>query len=136
MKRPSGLYSHEKNCHLNPKNLKFCPICEQPIKNYRWAGTCGKSCANKHFRLGENSPNWKGGRDYRIICFENHRRECVICGEQNAVVVHHINQNQEDNRPENLLPMCPTHHYYIHSKFRFFIEEKVKKYRRDRWESE
>jgi len=31
------------------------------------------------------------------------------------VAVHHINHNHSDNRPENLVPLCPNHHEMLHS---------------------
>ena len=26
---------HEEFCYLNPKNTKLCPVCNNPIKNYK-----------------------------------------------------------------------------------------------------
>lgn len=62
------------------------------------------------------------------ICFKNHAKECVVCGETKIVAVHHYNHDHEDNRPENLVPLCPTHHAYMHSRFKKLIEEKVRDY--------
>lgn len=38
---------------------------------------------------------------------------------------------KEDNDPKNLVPMCPTHHQYMHSRFKSLINEKVENYRKD-----
>ena len=34
---------------------------------------------------------------------------CAMCGQHNPQL-HHINGNPSDDRPENLLPLCPNHH--------------------------
>lgn len=39
-----------------------------------------------------------------------------------------MNGQHEDNRPENLIVLCPTHHGYWHSKWRYLIEDKVTAY--------
>ena len=62
---------------------------------------------------------------YRRICFDYHIKECVICGEKNIISVHHFDGNHYNNDPINLIPMCPTHHSYMHSGFKYLIEEEV-----------
>jgi hypothetical protein len=51
-----------------------------------------------------------------------------LCGEQNVVDVHHLDHNRSNNDPANLIPLCPTHHQYWHSKFRNLIEDQVRMY--------
>lgn len=76
--------------------------------------TCGYQCSNTYFRSGPDNPNWKQD-SYRTTCFHYHSKECVICGESNIVEVHHLDENHSNNQPENLIPLCPTHHQYWHS---------------------
>lgn len=119
---------HEDSCYLNPKNMVECKNCKLPIKNYKTSkGTCSKSCANSFFKLGENNGNFKGD-SYQYICFSNHTKKCVVCGEDKIVAVHHYNEDHNDNRPENLVPLCPTHHQYMHSRFKEEISDTVEKY--------
>ena len=127
----TSLKVHEANCYLNPKNITLCPVCDEPIKNYRTATTCSYGCSNTLFRSGENNPNWKddGDRGYRFVCFKYHKKECIVCGEDKIVAVHHFDENKSNNKPENLMPLCPTHHVYWHSGYRPEIEEKVLAYR-------
>jgi len=123
---------HESRCYLNPTVLTPCLVCGQPIKNYSTSkGTCSRSCANKHFRSGENNGNWSGER-YQSVCFEYHEKKCVVCAEDKIVAVHHLNENHHDNRPENLIPLCPTHHMYMHSKYKYMVEHNVNDYI-DKW---
>jgi HNH endonuclease len=42
---------------------------------------------------------------------------CAVarCGEHTYLEVHHINQNREDNRIENLILLCDKHHKMAHA---------------------
>jgi len=63
-----------------------------------------------------NSPNYqkalKNNKNYRTICFNYHKKKCVCCEESLIVEVHHFDENKENNSPDNLIPLCPTHHRY------------------------
>lgn len=123
-----NLKKHEDKCYLNPTNLKECNFCGKPIKNYKTSkGTCSKSCANSFFKVGENNGNFKGD-SYQYKCFANHKKECVVCGENKIVAVHHYNEDHFDDRIENLVPLCPTHHQYLHSRYAEEIKHIVDDY--------
>lgn len=89
--------------------------------------TCSYACSNTYFRSGKDNPRWKGNR-YRNVCFLYHEKKCIICGEFNAVEVHHLDENSKNNDPRNLMPLCPTHHQYWHSRYKPLIQEKVLEY--------
>lgn len=121
-----------------PRINKICPICgieftvsEAKKKNKT---TCSHSCANTYFRSGKSNPNYKedddlaGAVKYVRVCFRHHEKKCVCCDESNVVEVHHYDGNKTNNSPENLIPLCPTHHQYWHSKFKYLIEQKVHDY--------
>lgn len=120
----SNKSKHESSCWKNPLNIKLCIVCNNPIKNYKENVTCGYSCSNKHFRSGPNNGSWDIN-SYRSTCFFYHKKECVICKESNVVEVHHFDKNKNNNNPSNLIPLCPTHHRYLHSKFKNLIEDKI-----------
>jgi len=110
---------------------KTCPVCKKQftglpckVKNKK---TCSYACSNKFFRTGEGNGNWKKDA-YRSTCFLHHKKECIICGENKIVTVHHYDENHKNNSPENLVPLCPTHHQYYHSKFRKEVEKKIDTY--------
>lgn len=44
------------------------------------------------------------------------------------MTVHHFDENKKNNTKENLIPLCPTHHQYWHSRYRFLVEGKIVKY--------
>lgn len=117
---------------------KVCERCSTPFvwtgreftNGFKNARYCSRSCSN-HRGTGIE---WAKTRNveltqYTTICFAHHEKKCVVCGEQNIVAVHHFNENHDDNRPENLVPLCPTHHEYIHSKkYRHLVEQTVVDY--------
>ena len=65
---------------------------------------------------------------HQQICFKHHPHKCCVCGEEHIVAVHHYDGNHYNNSPENLVPLCPTHHTYWHSKYKDLIKDKVDEY--------
>jgi hypothetical protein len=90
---------------------------------------CSRNCANS---TGGKAKSVKYHYDevanYATVAWRHHKRECVACGENNVVAAHHLNEDHSDNRPENFVPLCPTHHHYIHSKYKYLIIDKVNNY--------
>lgn len=120
-----------------PTIIKVCPVCQKQFEAKKGARkekqTCSYSCANKHFRSGENNGMWQtaektGRKDYAKICFRFHKKECIICGENKIVAAHHYDHNHENNEPTNFVPLCPTHHGYVHSKFHHLVKDRIDEY--------
>jgi hypothetical protein len=125
---------------------KECPVCKKEFEtkkgNKKEKKTCSISCSNTLFRSGSNNGNWKEINDYdsrnrtfaikyRKICFDNHKHECVVCGENKILDVHHFDENKFNNNHENLIPICATHHNYLHSIYREEVIDIVINYRND-----
>ena len=94
---------------------------------------CNKECMSKAQKLDGikeiHPPHYGHGlKNYRSICFRDHKKECIICGEDNIVAVHHYDHNHSNNDPGNLVPLCPTHHQYVHSSFSDLVKEKIDSY--------
>lgn len=112
---------------------KICPICEIEFETKigkKEKTTCSKSCAVPYFKSGPNHPNWNDNA-YRSTCFYYHKKICIICDEKNTLEVHHYDKNRNNNNPENLIPLCPTHHRYMHTKYKDLIEDKIIKFIND-----
>ena len=141
-----NILRHENSCLKNDDYLKtierICLYCKNPFyKKDKGIVTCSRACSNKQFRTkymdiyirrrrdkassGKKRKNCSG---YRNICFKSHKHECVVCGENLVIDVHHFNENCLDNSPENLIPLCPTHHRYMHTKHKNLIINKIDKY--------
>jgi hypothetical protein len=102
---------------------KHCPVCNtvfQARKGHkRQKVTCSRSCSNTYFRSGENNPNWKSEKSewgYRKVCFSKWKKQCIICGFDKVVEVHHLDENHNNDSENNLVPLCPNHHKMIHTK--------------------
>lgn len=122
---------------------KKCPICDTPFKtknNKKEKTTCSKACSNTYFRSGINHANFKNievynsrssqfCKKYRNLCFQHHPHKCVICNEDKILDVHHFDENKFNNEIDNLIPICATHHNYLHSEYRCEIIDKVIEYR-------
>lgn len=130
----SNIMKHEDSCWRNPINHKACIVCGNAIKNYKSSITCGYSCSNKHFRSGPNNGNWNDDA-FHTTCFHFHKKECVVCGESNIVEVHHLDENHNNNDPSNLIPLCPNHHQYWHSRFKHLVEPVINEYIK-KWSAE
>ena len=114
---------------------KDCPVCGELFETKkghpREKTVCSHSCSNVYFRSGENNGMYKCGKatKYSTICFRHHKKECIICGEDKIVGVHHFDGNNKNHEPDNLIPLCPTHHTYYHSRYKDLVEQKIIDYR-------
>lgn len=110
---------------------KVCPVCDTKFETKkhptREGVTCSKSCAASWFRVGKDNPNWKN-KSYRSIAFKFHGKKCIVCPEIKILDVHHIDENRENNTKQNLIPLCPTHHRYVHSRYKKEILDKIVEY--------
>lgn len=95
----------------------------------RSAYFCSRRCANKE---GGKAKAAKYHKDdvarYTTVAWRHHEKRCVVCGEDKIVAVHHYNENHNDNEPKNLIPLCPTHHHYMHSQHKGIIIKIVEDY--------
>ena len=125
---------------------KECPVCKKEFEtkkrgDKREKKTCSISCSNTFFRSGDSNGNWKNINEYndkksrqfclkyRKICFDNHKHKCVVCDESKILDIHHFDGNRFNNNPDNLIPICATHHNYLHSVYRDEVIDIVEKYR-------
>lgn len=81
---------------------------------------CSKHCAtivnNTVYKSAENNPNWAGGNSsYRKIALNAYGSFCRVCNYSIEAIleVHHIDGNRKNNKLENLMVLCPTHHKEI-----------------------
>ena len=95
----------------------------------------------KHHRLinlGENNPNWKGGKSFGVYGYEFNKElklavrirdnfKCKICGKtekenRRQLAIHHIDYNKENSNIENLVSLCNKCHNKTNSKRQKWIE--------------
>ncbi len=107
-----------------------CDYCSKKIwrtpKDFRRSNSkkffCSRAChcswENENRRCGENSPNWKAGQTVYRRLLKRHGKhvKCNICKitDERILVVHHIDSNRRNNKPQNLMWLCRNCHYLIH----------------------
>lgn len=123
-----------KENHFNKYHTKkICPVCGKEFytdvgKKGRKKVCCSYACSNTYFRSGENNGMYHKATKYTTLAFRQHPHKCCVCGEEKIVEIHHFDGNHNNNDIINLVPLCPTHHQYIHSRFKDLIIDKVIEY--------
>lgn len=123
----------------------FCALCgkskEIPESRYTTSKNkiffCSRACKDKGQKLESDLTSilpghyGTGRTTYRARCFSRHKHKCCVCGESLIVEVHHLDRDRNNININNLVPLCPTHHAYMHSVHKELIEDKVLEYMRN-----
>lgn len=142
LKRGRGLFcsrkcngQHQKENRIKPKANVSCATCGTEFykSSYRQKQSksglffCNKKCKAEAQKVGglKEMQLEHYNTNYRTICFTHHKKECVVCGEDRIVSVHHYDENHNNNDPNNLVPLCPTHHQYVHSGYKDLVIDKI-----------
>jgi hypothetical protein len=66
----------------------------------------------------------------RLFCFKHHKPVCIVCGENRigVIEVHHYDKNRKNDKVENYVPLCSTHHAYVHKGYAREIEHLIDNY--------
>ena len=122
MYQTANISQHRNGCKLNPKNIHKCLECGNDTNNPKF---CNKTCSalfnNKQSKTGfkrqiiEKCHPMIVNAEYkttlhRRICKKYWAMKCPICGWDKSVDVHHIDSNDDNNEPRNLIPLCQNHH--------------------------
>jgi hypothetical protein len=95
---------------------------------------CNRSCANSVGGRAKSDKDYSlGNLNYRTICEKHHEMKCLVCGEEKIVAVHHVDEDHSNNDPKNLVPLCPTHHQYVHSRYRDEVQPIIDRYIEEKW---
>ena len=90
---------------------------------------CSQECKNIAQRIGGILviDHYKNGiSSYREICFRTHGTVCVGCGydkHRDVLTAHHRDHDRSNNKPENLVPLCPTCHVEVHHGHRELVDQ-------------
>lgn len=72
---------------------------------------CSKVCSNRY--KNERTLKLDDGAAYRRNAFNTYKHECAICGyneDERILEVHHLDENRDNNKIENLVILCPNCH--------------------------
>lgn len=126
-RRFGAITEHQKVCVAC--NKPFVWVGREKTNDFRDAKFCCRGCSNSIGGKALSVLREKTGiAHYTTICRRYHAWRCVVCGEERIVAVHHLNEDHNDNRPENLVPLCPTHHQYAHSPYRELVQPTIDAY--------
>jgi hypothetical protein len=78
--------------------------------------TCSHACSGAYPEFVNNRVIAKVGeaKSYPIIAKRAGLTSCCICGESEVIDIHHLDEDKHNNELSNLVPLCPTHHAYLH----------------------
>ena len=99
-------------CAYCGKEFERCP--SDVADNKSGYFYCSRNCGNLHKNLiRKESGEWDNSKSYRIKAYEAYEHKCAVCGwdeDERVLEVHHIDENRENNKIENLCILCPTCH--------------------------
>jgi len=102
----------QKKKRLNPKNqAKYKEWCQKNRKRI--------NLTKKRFyqRNAKKISEYRKVRNQKLkfSLMQKYGFFCKKCKSQNDLCLHHINWNDEDNRPENLIILCRSCHRKVHA---------------------
>jgi len=97
------------------KNI-ICSNCKRNIKRHT-KDLCAGCYNTLNFKDYTKNNNLSKKYNLSIDQINKLRKGgCVICGWSKKIHIHHKDQNKENNNIDNILVLCPNHHYALHSK--------------------
>ncbi len=109
-------YPCYKKLFWKPKIIT-CKRCKRRMPHHG-KGLC-PGCFNFVFYSDQNK-NWSRMKKYNISpeIYKEITQECVVCGFNQIVDLHHLDENNKNNELNNLIGLCPNHHKMLHD-FRY-----------------
>lgn len=110
-----------KKLTWKPK-LVTCKRCKRNLPHHS-KGLC-TSCYNSVFRIDYiKSANYKKWYGLDTESYKKLTKECVLCGFDKIVELHHLDRDTKNSDEKNLIGLCPNHHRMLHN--RSFHEEVI-----------
>lgn len=92
---------------------------------------CSRKCANS---VGGKAKKEKYGlTGYISIAKQYYEQKCIVCGFDELVDVHHIDENRNNNELKNLVFLCPNHHYLLHRKNSEKVKKAISEFIENKW---
>lgn len=97
--------------------IKTCKRCGREMRMHA-KGLCD-GCYNFVFHLDKNKAyNYRKWHNIDLETYRKIIKECVICGFDKVVDLHHLDGNKKNSSETNLVGLCPNHHKMLHD-FRY-----------------
>lgn len=98
-----------------------CPVCDNEFsatpKQIERGKTCSMECGRKSRARKISGSRRKGFAFGKNAARRRDEHKCAVCGFDSVTAVHHIKPKKHGgtNILENLLTLCPNHHYMAHA---------------------
>ncbi len=110
--RKGGCYNCYKK-YIWKKPIVKCKVCNKE-KIHQARGLCA-NCYQKTIKYDIiKNFNIRATHNISTDLYKQITKECIICGFNEAVDLHHIDKNRKNNSRENLVGLCPNHHRMVH----------------------
>lgn len=108
-----------KKLAWQPEIIK-CKRCERERPMHA-KGLC-RGCYNYVFHINDvKAWHCRKLHNISIETYKKITKNCVICGFDKVVDLHHLDENRKNNNEVNLIGLCPNHHKMLHD-FRYKSE--------------
>ena len=106
--------------------LRECKRCYRE-KPHHAKGYC-VGCYNTIFHLDKTKEaNYKKWHNIDINLYKEKTKECLICGFNKVVDLHHLDKNKKNSSSQNLIGLCPNHHKMFHTlKYHDEVQSQIK----------
>ena len=95
------------------RKVIICKRCNKQKRHYG-KGYC-QNCYNILFYYDRiKQSNYRRSHNIDLQTYRKITNECVICGFNVTVDLHHIDQNHKNSSEKNLIGLCPNHHRMMH----------------------
>ena len=93
----------------------ICKRCKEE-KSYHGRGLCS-GCYSSVFQI-ENVKAYNRRKLHHIdnTLYQKITSQCILCGFDKIIDLHHLDHNHENNNPSNLVGLCPNHHKMLHHR--------------------
>jgi hypothetical protein len=99
---------------------KTCSTCGQEksvsqfeLRNPKTGRRRGQCNACRYQQSSEYQASYRLTKPSQVYRGLVDTSKCALC-DFPYPDVHHLNHNHDDNRPENLVALCPNHHRLVH----------------------
>lgn len=105
------------NCYRKYAWVKKNIICKHCGRErpHKAKGMCD-SCHVKVYHYDRiKNHNYKKVHNISPELYKKVTQQCIVCGFDKAVDLHHLDKNRKNNSEKNLIGLCPNHHKMIHN---------------------
>jgi len=91
----------------------ICKNCKRE-RFHKAFGLCSTCHIKLHHYDKTKNYNYRKYHNVSIELYKEKTKECVLCGFNKIVDLHHLDKNLKNNNPSNLIGLCPNHYKTLH----------------------